>query len=217
MMNQEEYVDVHALKIEGWTAVEIADETGFHPATISKWLKQGPPVKVEMPDERRVMTAAWRARIETLLGAYPRLLAVSVHNKLGAEGFEGSYPTVVRAVRDVRGPRFRPRRRCRCRSTPTRARRPSSTSVISTMAPAVGLGPPLRCFGMILCWSRWRMWWFTTSEDQQHTFEGLARFFEAVGGVPAAARTDRMGALGRRRAAGSSCTRRRSRSPPTTA
>jgi hypothetical protein len=40
------------------------------------------------------------------------------------------------------------------------------------------------------------MWWFTTSEDQHHTFEGLARTFEAFGGVPAAARTDRMGALG---------------------
>ena len=28
MMNQEEYVDVHGLKIEGWTAVEIAAVTG---------------------------------------------------------------------------------------------------------------------------------------------------------------------------------------------
>ena len=44
MMNQEEYVDVQALKIEGWTAVEMAEVSGFHPATIRKWLKQGPPV-----------------------------------------------------------------------------------------------------------------------------------------------------------------------------
>jgi hypothetical protein len=28
-------------------------------------------------------------------------------NKLRAEGFAGSYPTVVRAVRAIRGPRFR--------------------------------------------------------------------------------------------------------------
>jgi hypothetical protein len=107
MMNQEEYVDVHGLKLKGWTAVEIAAVTGFHPATIRKWLKHGPPVRVEVPDERRVLTAAWRWRIETLLGTYPHLLAVSVHHKLRAEGFEGSYPTVVRAVRDVRGQRFR--------------------------------------------------------------------------------------------------------------
>jgi hypothetical protein len=40
------------------------------------------------------------------------------------------------------------------------------------------------------------MWWFTTSEDQHHTFEGILRMFETFGGVPATARTDRMGALG---------------------
>ena len=47
-----------------------------------------------------------------------------------------------------------------------------------------------------LCWSRWRLWWFTTAVDWEHTFEGLFRFFEAVGGVPKVGRTDRMGALG---------------------
>src|SRR5881392_3623194 len=35
------------------------------------------------------------------------------------------------------------------------------------------------------------------SEDREHTFEGIARFFDAVGGIPAANRTDRMGVLGR--------------------
>ena len=47
-----------------------------------------------------------------------------------------------------------------------------------------GLAGVLVCFGMILCWSRWRTWWFTTSVDRQHTFEGVARFFDAAGGVP---------------------------------
>ena len=52
------------------------------------------------------------------------------------------------------------------------------------------------CFGVILCWSRWRRWWFATSLDREHTFEGLVAFFEAAGGVTHIARTDRMGALG---------------------
>lgn len=108
MMNQEDYVDLHALKKEGWTNKEIAEELGYHPDTISRWLRSGPRGKVEVPDERRVMTSAWRTRIETLLGTHERLLAVSIHNKLRAEGFGGSYPTVARAVRDVRGQRFRP-------------------------------------------------------------------------------------------------------------
>jgi hypothetical protein len=50
---------------------------------------------------------------------------------------------------------------------------------------------------MILCWSRWRTWWFTTSVDRHHTFEGVALHLEAAGGAPGTLRTDRMGALGR--------------------
>ena len=42
-----------------------------------------------------------------MLESWPRLQSVSIHNKLAANGFEGSYPTVVRAVREIRGPRFR--------------------------------------------------------------------------------------------------------------
>ena len=41
-----------------------------------------------------------------------------------------------------------------------------------------------------------RTWWFARSVDREHTFEGLVRFFEFVGGVPQVLRTDRMGALG---------------------
>ena len=39
MMTQEEYMDVMAMKRQGLTINEIAEETGYHPATISKWLK----------------------------------------------------------------------------------------------------------------------------------------------------------------------------------
>src|SRR5690606_8809559 len=55
----------------------------------------------------------------------------------------------------------------------------------------------LFCLSCVLCWSRWRTIWFTTSLDRQHTFEGLVRFFEAAGGVPRGVRIDRMGALGK--------------------
>lgn len=198
MMNQEEYVDLHALKNQGWTNKEIAEELGFHPATIAKWLKAGgPPTRVEVPDERRVMTARWRARIETLLGEHERLLAVSVFNKLRAEGYPGSYPTVVRAVRDVRGPRFRA---AAAASVPIHTDPGEEIQFdfcdLDDVAASWGWNRPLRCFGAISSWSRQRMWWFTTSEDREHTFEGIVRALECFGGVPAAARTDRMGALG---------------------
>ena len=143
------------------------------------------------------MTAVWRARIEALVGRHPRLLATSVHNKLRAEGFGGSYPTVVRAVREIRGPSFRA---AAAASVPIVTGPGEEAQFdfcdLDSIAAGWGWDRPLRCFGAILCWSRKRMWWFTTSEDQNHTFEGLALAFECFGGVPAAARTDRMGALG---------------------
>lgn len=198
MLCQEDYVKVLDLHRQGWTKKEIAAELGYHPATISKWLTAGgPPTARVVPDAERVMTERWRQRVAQLLDAHSRLLAVSVFNKLRAEGFAGSYSTVVREVRAIRGPRFR---------AATAASMPISTDPgeeaqfdfcdLGEWAARWGWNGPLVCFGAILSWSRHRVWWFTTSEDRQHTFEGLVRFFEAVGGVPAVCRTDRMGALG---------------------
>lgn len=197
MMNQENYVNVKDLHAQGWTITEIAAETGWHRSTVSKYLKQGAP-----PESRStgspVMTEAWRERIDTMLNKFPRLLAVSVHNKLRAEGFGGSYPTVVRAVRDVQGPRFRA---ADAVSVPIHTDPGEEAQFdfcdLSGWAERVGWNINLVCFGMILSWSRFRMWWFTTSEDRNHTFEGIARFFDTIDGVPVTCRTDRMGALGR--------------------
>ncbi len=42
-MTQEEFMDVVALRRQGWTITDIAAEIGHHPETVSKWLKQGGP------------------------------------------------------------------------------------------------------------------------------------------------------------------------------
>jgi transposase len=199
MMNQEMYVRIRRLREQGWTLEEIAEETGFHPATISNRLKRGePPTTRRVPDDALVMNAFWKERIRLLIGNYPRLLGVSVHNKLAAEGFAGSYPTVIRELRTQRGPRFAPADRASMAiHTDPGEEAQFDFCDLSEWAARWRWPTPLWCFGMILCWSRFRMWWFTTSEDRQHTFEGIARFFDLVGGMPSACRTDRMGALGR--------------------
>ena len=140
---------------------------------------------VVVADERRVMTAGWRSRIEVLLGNHPRLLATSVHNRLRAEGFCGSYPTVVRAVRDIRGPRFRA---AAAASVPICTGPGEELQFdfcnLDGVAAGWGWNHRLRCFGAILCWARKRLWWFTTSEDQKHTFEGLVRALECFAVCP---------------------------------
>lgn len=199
MMTQEEYVDgVLALKRQGKTITEIAAELGYHPATISKWLRDGgpPPARSIAPAER-VIDEAWAERIAQLVQPpAEKLLARSVFEIIAAEGFAGSYQTVVRHLRDRRGPRFRaaPAVSVPIETAPAQECQ-FDFSDCSAWTERWGLGE-VWCFGCILCWSRWRSWWFTSSVDREHTFEGLVRFFEAVGGIPRVGRTDRMGALG---------------------
>ena len=70
MMTQEEYVNgVLALVRQGKTIKEIGEELGYHPATVSKWLRSGgpPPARAVAPAER-VMDERWagRARVPRL-------------------------------------------------------------------------------------------------------------------------------------------------------
>ena len=56
MMTQEEFMDVLAMKRVGMTYTEIAVETGYHPATIAKWCKEGgPPAARTVGDDDRVV------------------------------------------------------------------------------------------------------------------------------------------------------------------
>lgn len=101
-------MDVLKLRHQGFTTAEIADELGYHPATIAKWIASGgPPPQREADRSELLIDEHWERRIEMLLEANPRLLATSVFSIISTEGFSGSYPTVSRHVRALRGPRFR--------------------------------------------------------------------------------------------------------------
>lgn len=197
MMIQEEYMEITALMRQGFTITDIAKALGHHPATVAAWIKRGgPPPGRQVDPAHRVIDERWAGRVAELLTVNANLLGTSVERLLRAEGFEGSYPTLIRHLRQVRG---------------VRRGRVSQVSMPIETAPGEefqfdwsdccdwgklwGLGA-LHCFGAILCWSRHRFWWFAPSVDRSHTFEGLVRFFEDVGGVPGIGRCDRMGALG---------------------
>ncbi len=193
-------MDVVALARQGWTVSQIAAELGRHPVTVGKWLKNGgPPAKREVDPALLVIDERWAVRIAEILKANSNLLGTSVDRMLRAEGFEGSYPTLMRHLREVRGVR----RHVQAVSVPIETGPGEEFqfdwSDCCAWGRAWGLGE-LHCFGAILCWSRHRHWWFAPSLDRCHTFEGLVRFFEDAGGVAGIGRTDRMGALGVTRA-----------------
>lgn len=196
MMTQEEFMDVMAMKRQGLSIKEIAEETGYHPSTISSWLKNGgPPARRTSPNPP-VIDEVWSARIAELVRAAPRLLATSVFELIAAEGYAGSYVSVARHLFDLRGPRFTaaPAASTRIVTAPGEECQ-FDWSDVSHWTRGWGLGD-IQCFQGILSWSRVRIWWFARSIDREYTFEGLVRFFERVGGVPKVLRTDRMGALG---------------------
>jgi transposase len=201
MMTQEEYMNVKALKAAGWTISQIAKHLGYHPSTISGWLKEGgPPPKRSVPVEELVVDEHWRGRVAALLAHNDELQATSIMRVLRAEGFDGSYQSLTRHLRDVRGPR---QRSASVVTVPIETAPGEEFqfdwSDCNLWARRWGWDHELQCFGAVLCWSRIKCWWFSSSIERSHTFEGLVRFFEAVDGVAAVGRTDRMGCLGRSR------------------
>ena len=206
MMTQEEFMDVMAMKRQGLSIKEIAEETGYHPSTISSWLKNGgPPEQAHRAPPRPVIDECWAARIAELVRAAPRLLATSVFELIAAEGYTGSYVSVARHLNDLRGPRFTaaPAASTRIVTAPGEECQ-FDWSDVSHWTREWGLGE-VQCFSAILSLvPRVRIWWFARSIDREYTFEGLVRFFEFVGGVPKVLRTDRMGALGTSPRAGGS-------------
>jgi len=190
-------MDVQAMKRQGLTNLEIAEATGYHRETISEWLKNGGPPPARTTTTPATIDERWAARIAELLRPAPRLLATSVFEIISAEGFDGSYPTVARHLNTLRGPRFKAAVQASTRiETAPGEECQFDWSDIGAWSCEWGLGE-VQCLSTILCWSRWRLWWFAPSIDREHTFEGLVLAFEAFGGVPKVARTDRMGALGK--------------------
>ena len=189
-------MDAMAMKRQGLTIKEIADELGYHPSTISSWLKNGGPPPKRESVVSPAIDGRWAARIAELLRAAPRLLATSVFELIRAEGYERSYPSVSRHVHAIGGPRFHAAEAASTRIVTGPGQEGQfDWSDVSHWTKEWGLGD-IQCFAAILCWSRVRIWWFARCIDREFTFEGLVRFFEYIGGVPHKMRTDRMGALG---------------------
>jgi transposase len=95
MLAQEEFMDVLAMRRQGLSITEIADATGYHPATISRWLKAGGPPAARAGTTPAAIDGRWSKRIDQLLSAAPQLLATSVFEIIRTEGCTGSYPSSV--------------------------------------------------------------------------------------------------------------------------
>ena len=92
MLTQEEYVHrVLELRRQGWSITEIAGELGYHPATISKWLKAGgPPPQRTVNAAERVIDDRWARRIGALIAPPSKLVGSNYSMHRLNCGFSGS-------------------------------------------------------------------------------------------------------------------------------
>ena len=149
-----------------------------------------------------MIDARWQARIGALLAHNADLQGSSIMRVIVAEGYHGSYQTLTRYLHSVRGPTRGAVMVTMPIETVPGEEFQFDWSDCNSFARRWGWDHELHCFGCVLCWSRIKFWYFAPSIDQHHTLEGLVRFFESIGGVPAVGRTDRMGQLGQSKSKG---------------
>ena len=154
MLTQEEFMDILAMRRQGLSISEIAKETGYHAATISKWVKASGPPAARAATTLAAVDEVWSARIDELLRKAPLLLATSVFEIIKTEGYTGSYPSVSRELRARRGPRFQGRT-----AVSTRIETPPGEEAQFDFSDATAWGDDwgiegLQCFSAILSWSR---------------------------------------------------------------
>lgn len=108
MLTEEDDVEIHALARRGWTVSAIARHTGRDRKTVRKYLAE--------PEVVRVPTASclepYRAYLEARFGDDAHVFASTLFEELVSLGFDRSYPTLVREIRELG---LRPECRC-CRA-----------------------------------------------------------------------------------------------------
>ena len=195
MLTQEEDVEIHAFKKQGWTISEIARHTGRDRKTIRAYPDgvHQPGVRAAAEDDPFDLIEAYvRQRLSDDHGVW----ATTLFDEVEALGYDRSYPTFTRKLRQ-RG--LRPH--CEgCSGVKGRA-----TVIIDHPAgeeiqwdwDELGTCPwdPTVEVSMLvgsLSHSSMSRAWLSYSEDQPHLIEGVDQVLRRFGGTPKVWRVDRM-------------------------
>lgn len=195
MLTQEEDVEIHAFRKQGWTISEIARHTGRDRKTIRAYLSgaRQPGVRMTVePDPFDLIEAYVRQRLSDDHGVW----ATTLFDEVEALGYDRSYPTFTRKIRQRR---LRPH--CEgCSGVKGRA-----TVIIDHPAgeeiqwdwDELGTCPwdPTVDVSMLvgsLSHSSMSRAWLSYSMDQPHLIEGVDQVLRRFGGTPKVWRVDRM-------------------------
>lgn len=197
MISQEEDVDAHALRRQGWTICAIARHLGRDPKTIRAYLSGE-----RTPGQRKAsgvdLFEPFAAYVAQRLADDPHVWAVTLFDEVTAEGYAGSYPTFTRRIRDLDlRPACEPCAPAKGRPAAVIAHPPGEEiqwDWVDLPDPPEhwGWGTTARLLiGALSHAGRWRGN-LAPAMDQAHLIDGLDRITRALGGVPRRWRFDRM-------------------------
>jgi transposase len=178
MLRKEDYIVIKALKKRGVYQKDIAAELGVHPKTISRALKRR-----SAPDQQRKRRGSkldpYKETIDKLL-AEGVWNAVVVFREIEAQGYGGRM-TILREY-------IQPKRALRASKATVRFETEPGRQLQSDWGEIrTELGGQETKVDFIvnqLGYSRRFHFWCTDSQGAEHTYEGLVRSLEYLGGVP---------------------------------
>ncbi len=97
MLTQEDDVEIHALARRGWSKSAIARHTGRDRKTVAKYLAGNEPAREPAPS----CLEPYRAYLEARFVDDPHVRASVLFDELLPLGFDRSYPTLVREIREL--------------------------------------------------------------------------------------------------------------------
>jgi transposase len=97
MLTQEDDVEIHALARRGWSKSAIARHTGRDRKTVAKYLAGAEPSREREPS----CLEPFRAYLEARFGDDPHVFGSVLFGELVGLGFDRSYPTLVREIRQL--------------------------------------------------------------------------------------------------------------------
>jgi transposase len=97
MLTEEDDVEIHALARRGWSVSAIARHTGRDRKTVRKYLAEPEAVRVSAPS----CVEPYRAYLEARFADDAHVFASVLFEELVPLGFDRSYPTLVREIREL--------------------------------------------------------------------------------------------------------------------
>ncbi len=177
MLRKEDYRMIQVLKKQGVYLKDIAEELGVSPRTVRRALKRG-----SAPAKERKKT---ESKLEPYKKTVDRLLSEGVWNtqvilrEIQKEGYRGGY-TILREYVQPKRPLRSNRATVRFETEPGQQMQSDWGEVVVEIA---GQVTKVHFIVNQLGYSRRFHFWCTDSEDAEHTYEGMIRSFEYLGGT----------------------------------